>query len=236
MTTRQKKPPPEPRAPVRRAVAVRAEDAPEPEPKKFDIRDNSQLRWLAGLHYATNLEGTSIVEMAKIEPFTMVTEGTLGTWARRDRWIEKRREYRDQIATKIRSRLGDEHVRHHIRMLKDMQAVYETVVQTLNSDDAPKPKSFESLLNSYTKLVLAIGEIRRDVVGFIAPRPNFGASGEEGEGSGTPQMVPEISEDEARIAAEAILRQRLQITDGEAEEEAEAGEDPQTLQEEEGLV
>ncbi len=230
----RKKPPPAPRPRVKRSIAVRAEGAPEPAPKNFNIRDNTQLRWLAGLHYATNLAGTSIVEMSRTDPFTMVSEPTLASWASKDRWIEKRIQYRDRVSEKIRARLGDEHVRHHIQMLKDMQGVYERVVQILHSEDAPKPKSFESMLNSYTKLVLAIGEIRRDVIGFIAPRPDLGTGGEGEQISATPHMVPEISEDEARIAAEAILRQRMLITDGKAEKENETDQGPEASEDEAG--
>lgn len=229
----KKNSPPATTPPVRRAVAVRAVDAPEPE-KNFDIRDNTQLRWLAGLHYATSLSSTSVAEMARTDPFTLVSEKTLEAWSRKDRWIEKRHQYRDQIAEKIRAKLGDEHVRHHIRMLKDMQGVYERVVELLHSDDAPKPKSFESMLNSYTKLVLAIGEIRRDVIGFIAPRPELGTDRDGDSDSTAPHMVPEISEDEARIAAEAILRQRMLISDGKTKTKVEAGQDPEASEDEVG--
>ena len=233
MAVKKKKAPPAPRPPVKRSIAVRAEGAPEPEAKNFNIRDNTQLRWLAGLHYSTSLAGTSIPEMSTVDPFTMVSEATLASWATKDRWIEKRIQYRDQISDKIRARLGDEHVRHHIQMLKDMQGVYVRVVELLLDEDAPKPKSFESLLNSYTKLVLAIGETRRDVVGFLAPRPDLTTNESGDPSSAAPHMVPEISDDEARIAAEAILRQRMSITDGK-EETKEAGQGPKASEDEDG--
>lgn len=211
---KRKKPPSVPNPPVRRGTAKRAVDAVEPPPKNFDIKDNQQLRWLAGLHYATSLTGTTVAEMAQTEPFTMVTGSTLFRWSRDDRWIEKQRRYRDQIAEKIQARLGDEQVRHHLRMLKDMQGVYQKIVDLLQDEDAPKPKSYESLVRAYTKLVLAIGEIRRDVVGFVAPRPELSVDASDDSPELTSPMVSEISEDEAKIAAEAILRQRMLISDG----------------------
>lgn len=215
VTTRSRRPP-VPRPPARRGVARRVEGADEPQ-KNFDIKGNQQLRWLAGLHYATSLAGTTVMEMGRTEPFTMVPYSTLERWSRDDRWIEKQRRYRDQIAEKIRARLGDEQVRHHLQMLKDMQGVYQKIVELLQSDDAPKPRSYESLVRAYTKLVLAVGEIRRDVVGFVAPRPELSVEAGGDALASTPQMVSEISEDEARIAAEAILRQRMVISEASGE-------------------
>ena len=95
---KKKKPKKTPVRAIIRRAAINT-DMPEPEEASRPV-----LRYLAGLHYSTDLNGTTLREMHGHPMFKGVGFSTLEKWSATDGWSERRREVLERWRVQIEAR------------------------------------------------------------------------------------------------------------------------------------
>jgi hypothetical protein len=158
------------------------------------------LRYAAGLHYTTDLRGSTLAAMAKHPVYGAVSLRTLEKWCRKDGWVERRRQnleaWREQIARGI----GNELTRVRTEQLKRLQAISDQAIAKLENNlvDA---KSWEGVAGVLVKLAELMDDWRDKIRGDVVPDLSRGFDPPA-------QARPQLSDEEARAAAMVIIHKR----------------------------
>lgn len=205
-------------------------ELPGPDPVEmrpgFGVSKRSRRNYLrsrAGSIFVVDPSMPTIDDIASSPEFSEVPNSTLRNWAQEDAWEERRREFIESINARVRQRIGNELVQQQIRILKDCDTIYEKNMEIFTGQsgfDMPPPKSYESFLRAHTTFIRAISEMGRDVIDVVVP-PTVPQGEPVDEVS---RVLPELSTEEARIAALAIVQQRRQLRSKNNDEDEDDGE------------
>lgn len=192
-------------------------ELPGPDPKEMrpglGASRRSRLDYVraqAGVIFMVDPNMPTVDDIAQDPQFSDVSVTTLRKWMHADRWQEKRREFREGINAGVRKRIGNELIQQQIRMLKDCDVLYNQNMDFLTGQsgvEVPAPKSYESLLRAHTTFIKTISEMGREVIDVVVPPvvPQEGVTDE------VSKVMPELSNEEARVAALAVVQQRRQL-------------------------
>jgi hypothetical protein len=179
----------------------------EPNPKSIGY-----LRWAAKQYYATNPNHCTVEKMHKHEVFREVPLRALHEWCARDGWVEERRRVNEKVRQVLEKEVISEIARTRIVQLKKMQELFDESMSMFNATDLDlKPKSYEGLLNSVTRLAAVLDEWREKLAMQIVPA----MSAVEEDPEDSPDrleipVTPKLSQDEARTVVKAIIQTRRQ--------------------------
>jgi len=164
---------------------------------------NNWLRQLAEVQFITSQEFITLPELAKDPKFKHLHPGTLGNWCAEDLWIDKRKEYFARLKKQLEQKIGTALVRAQYEQLAEMDELAEDIKDKLRNGTIPV-RSFEGLV----KALLGVEEFRRAdrirLAGDMVPESLGGESLAEN------QIVPDLSEEEARKLATEIMKLRQQ--------------------------
>lgn len=173
------------------------------------------LRRLAETQYVTNREGLTIVEMAKDPLYKDLSHNTMNRWSTEDRWVEKRQKFYDGISQRIQSKIGQGMMREQLFALKELQSLGADILEKLR-DKQVRVGSYEGLVTAYLKLLDYETELQKQVSKEVVHESNGGVR------TDTVRVAASLSEEEARVAVDTILRHRREQlrkkTAGDAEE------------------
>jgi hypothetical protein len=150
--------------------------------------------------------------------FSEVSVQRLRVWSQEDQWVERRRAFQESVLDGVRKRIGNDLIQSQIEMVKDAMGIYERTLGMLQGTDGvdpPPAKSYEGLLGAFTRFISEMSEIRKDIIDVVVP-PVI-ATGEEDKDE-VPQIVPELSTSEARIAALAVVKARRGVDEDDEDE------------------
>lgn len=162
---------------------------------------NYWLRQLAEVQYVTSQEFISISELANDPKFRHLTQAILARWSALDGWVEKRQEYFARLKAQLEQKIGNSLVRAQYAQLRDMDVLADDIKQRLRAGNIPV-RSFEGLV----KALLGVEEFRKtDRIRLASAMINEPLVGEAAPSS---QVVPDLSDEEARQVATEIMRLR----------------------------
>ena len=170
------------------------------EPGK-DIPGYLWLRRLGETQYVTNREGLTILEMSKDPLYKDLSQATLNRWSIEDRWVEKRQKFYEGISQKIQLRIGQGMMREQLLALKELQGLGAEILAKLK-DKQVRVGSYEGLVTAYLKLLDYEAELQKKVSKEVVLEGNGGVR------TDTVQVSAALSETEARVAVDTILRHR----------------------------
>lgn len=158
----------------------------------------SDLRRLALVYYCFEAPGTSIAQMAVHPPFNGVSRRTLENWSVKDRWADRRHKAEEALEAEFQKKMGAEHIQKRRAQLESLEEVEKDILEFLESGRA-KMQSFEGGVRALIRLAEFMDALREKVLGYLP-----------GTHTGTPEnvLVPDLTRDEAREAAQAILEHR----------------------------
>lgn len=160
------------------------------------------MRHSAALQYVTSMQGVSVRELNKVSPFDQVSQTTLERWATEDEWVRRRQQYFENIRADIESHIAKKMVKVRVEQLKKIDVQVETLFGQI---DAVPPKSKEGLITALVRLLEAGDSMREKLAQEVVP-VHLGGVRQK-----TLPLTPQLSEEEARDAALAILRRRRTI-------------------------
>jgi hypothetical protein len=168
------------------------------------------LRARAGMIFMVDPSMPTVDDICQHPEFAEINPATMRRWAHDDQWQDKRQEFRERINEGVRKRIGNELIQQQIRILKDCDALYNQNMDYLTGQsgvEVPAPKSYESLLRAHTTFIKTISEMGREVIDVVVP-----PAVPQGESADEVQrVIPELTSEEARVAALAVVQQRRQL-------------------------
>jgi hypothetical protein len=139
----------------------------------------------------------------------------MNRWSTEDRWVEKRQKFYDGISQRIQSKIGQGMMREQLFALKELQSLGADILGKLR-DKQVRVGSYEGLVTAYLKLLDYETELQKQVSKEVVHESNGGVR------TDTVRVAASLSEEEARVAVDTILRHRREQlrkkTAGDAEE------------------
>lgn len=171
-----------------------------------DIPDHL-LRHLAGVYYAADPRGCSVLEMTKDPLFSGCAYDMLRRWSMADGWREQREEFWKAADETVRRRIAKELSTGRLRDLEKLQLVQAHAFDLLLNRGV-RPSTWEGVANAAKRVTETIDKLREKLAKDenLMP-PSLPDPGSEGE-SGTPALRVSLSE--AREAAQFLLQRRMQ--------------------------
>jgi hypothetical protein len=162
------------------------------------------LRYQAAVDYVTSMEDISLAELQSREPYcSAVGIKAIERWSREDGWRERRMKFMREMQAEAERKLHGGLVQARVKELERMQRIAQSMVDDiLGTDEYPgvSPKSKEGMVSSLVRLLDSADQVH----------PTF-----TGQDQGRGQVAAQLSDEEARAAAEAIIRQRREKIRGE---------------------
>jgi hypothetical protein len=159
------------------------------------------LRRLAEVQYATSREGITVDEMARDPLYSNLSKMTLQRWSCEDRWVEKRQKYYEGISCKIQAKIGQGMMREQLRALKEIQSLGAEILEKLR-DKQVRVGTYEGLVTAYLKLLDYETEMQKKVSKEVVHERDGGVR------TDGVKVAASLSEAEARVAVDTILRMR----------------------------
>lgn len=184
------------RAPVSVELAI-------PQPDKDNMK---YLRFLAQERYARDLNNPSVRELNEQEPFAGISWNTFKNWADKDRWVERRRNFHQQIRDRAADKLTETLISSRKTQHDQMTTMIEHLVTSMLITPA---KTKEGVAQALTKLFALQDDFRVKIL-EDATQLNL-AKRSPTRPQGHP-IKPVLSRQDAKVAAEAVLRARLEET------------------------
>lgn len=167
------------------------------------VHRNNWLKQLAEVQYITSQEFITVPELAQDPKFKHLKVSTLHNWCAEDRWIDKRQEYFARLKKQLEQKIGTALVRAQYEQLAEMDELAEDIKDKLRNGSIPV-KSFEGLV----KALLGVEEFRR--ADRIRLASDMVPESLGGESLAENQIVPDLSDEEARKLATEIMKLRQQ--------------------------
>jgi len=206
--TPKKKPPV--KKPAKKPIKVSGEDV-----VPHSIESYAWLRKVAELIYVTSQEAITIKNLAKLPEFEgRVHFNTIGEWCREDRWVEKRELYYNELQERIKEQILTSQVKSRVNQLQHMDGIFSDILHKLAKGEA-EPGTYEGMVGAAVKVSKEMDELRDKISREIIPQRINQMLGSKEE---TP-IEPEVSLEEARAGAMAIIEKRRQAAKKQAEEE-----------------
>lgn len=240
---RAKRPPPTvrpKRVPMRGTLEVQdaLKTVGRPSKTKVQVPEEAPtatwLRVVACNAYKTDPEGRSVMwHYENDDRFHVVSVDTFRRWAAVDGWTEQRRRFRERFHKVAEDKILSALVRARLGELQKQEQLLDTTLQKLLPEEAANAlecKSYEGVLNAYTRLAKDTDEMREKLADVMMPGV-LAAPVTEGSPRPKPMLQPHLDEDEKRAAASVILKLRREKHRAALRaEEAEArGEEPAPL-------
>jgi hypothetical protein len=211
-----KRPPPKGRV-LATAKAKTMIEMPGPDPVEiwpgFGRSKKSRMHYLraqAGWMYTTNEKLPTVQDICELPMFREVEVKQMQHWCGADRWNERRKEFWDGINQGVRKKLGNELIQRKIEMLEDCGKIYDQNIDMIMGNsglERPQPKNYESLLRAHTNLLKTMVIMGHDVIDVVVPA----VTPETVTLEDIPKIAPELTAEEARIAALAVVEQRRRL-------------------------
>jgi hypothetical protein len=207
-----KKPPPKPRK-AKRTPVQRKDGRPTKASIEFEEGSKSYaaLRYSAGRYYATDADNMcSLLELSKLPMYSMVSLSALTRWCADDGWVERRRQFIENLNKKYESKLGTALVQARLNQLKKTEDVIDRVFKTLVTkakDQVLEANSLEGAANAYARLCVVLDDQREKLADAVMPEPI--AVQQQAQ---LPAVRPRLSMEESRAAALTIVRMRREET------------------------
>lgn len=170
-------------------------------PEKDGIPGYLWLRRLAEVQYVTSREGVTIEEMSRDPLYQGIPRMSLSRWSAEDRWIEKRQKYYEGISQKIQAKIGQGMMREQLRALKEIQGLGAEILTKLR-DKQVRVGTYEGLVTAYLKLLDYESEMQKKVSKEVVHERDGGVR------TDTVKVAASLSESEARLAVDVILKMR----------------------------
>jgi hypothetical protein len=172
-----------------------------PKHKKKGPAEMQALRHAAGLYY-TLQPGAVSLEAMRLEPhFRDIPLATLQSWQVKDEWMQRREAHLDALRQSLSEKLGDELLQARFAQISDFNRVYGVALDMLQ-DDRLQPKSWEGVARVMVSMAQGMDQYR-----IGAAQTLLGTRRSGGEVLPT-TSIPELSHEEARAAAAAIVTMR----------------------------
>ena len=170
------------------------------EPEK-EVPGYLWLRRLAEVQYVTSREGITIDEMGRDPLYTDVSRITMQRWSCEDCWVEKRQKYYAGISQKIQAKIGQGMMREQLRALKEIQGLGAEILGKLR-DKQVRVGTYEGLVTAYLKILDYENEMQKKVSKEVVHERDGGVR------TDTVKVAASLSEVEARVAVDTILKMR----------------------------
>ena len=229
-----KRPPSKQRKAKRTPVQKKKKKNPPGRPTKASMefeegsRSYAAIRYSAGRYYVTDADKMcSLDDMARMPMFSMVSRSTLAHWSAEDGWVERRRQFIDNLNKKYASKLGTALVQARLSALKKTEAVAERLFDALISKakhQILEANSLEGAANAYARLCVVLDDQREKLADAVMPEPIAVQQTE----NMLPTVRPRLSLEESRAAALTIVRMRREemraaMRQSDAEKQGEEG-------------
>jgi hypothetical protein len=202
-------------------------ELPGPDPMEmkpgYGVSKKSRTHYLrarAGMIFMVDPSMPTVEDLCQHPDFSEIKPATMRNWAHSDQWQEKRQDFRESINAGVRKRIGNELIQQQIRILKDCDALYDQNMDYLTGNsgvEVPAPRSYESLLRAHTMFIKTISEMGREVIDVVVPPVTPQVEGVDQ----VQKVIPELTNEEARVAALAVVQQRRQLRSRNPSEEDE---------------
>lgn len=118
----------------KRAVSIQTR-APQVIPEQ-EIPDETNatkefLRYAAGLHYTTDLNGITLAQLCEHPMFKTVSLKTMERWSVKDGWGDRRREVMERWRVQIEARVGNKLIQTKIALVEQMEKIQNHLFKRL---------------------------------------------------------------------------------------------------------
>jgi len=170
-----------------------------PDEKTYEF-----LRFSAGLAYTTDLNGISVEALSERPPFVgAVPLKRLREWATKDQWVARREALANEWRRAVEAKLGQRQVQQALVDLENTDMMVADALDKL-AKKVGSVNSYEGLVNATVRLMEFRASLRGQVMGaVVAPSINTVTVGVSAQ-----MPRPKLSAEEARAAANAILKRR----------------------------
>lgn len=187
------------RKPVKRSEIT----IPDPDPQNLKY-----LRFLAAERYARDLNNPSIRELLQQEPFVGTAWSTWRDWADRDRWADRRKMFHDQIRDRAAEKLTEDLISARKRQHDQIGTILSHLTTAMFITPA---KTKEGVAQALTKHIALQDDLRVKIL-EDAVHLNLSKRSSAPAATSTHPIKPLLSREDAKVAAEAVLRKRLKET------------------------
>jgi len=187
--------------PVGRPTLTTMEMPPEAHP--------GWLRKVAGIHYQTDLvHRCTVRQMYESEMFPGISLSQLSSWADHDHWNDLRKRYEAEFQYHMERRRGMELARARVKEMTKAQKLFDKMMGKLGAKKQPEVRSYEGLATAVVRVGTYIEQLRDvQLDQSLLLQPPMPVAGED-KGPSSDRRAPELTPEEAREAARAILNVR----------------------------
>lgn len=191
----------------------------------FDDGSVLGLRYAAGKDYICTFRDISVAELSEWPMYRRISIRNMENWCNADKWVERRRAWREEYRQAMEKAIGTELVRTRLKYMKRGEKVLGMLFdQLMPEGDDPEllqPTSLESMANATRQFWAKVVEEKEKLADAIMPE----AVAMQPD-KALPALKPQLSQEEARAAALTIVRMRReQIRAAMADDEKKEGAD-----------
>ena len=165
------------------------------------------LRLLAEARCVLSAEPLDLREVAADKDFDGVGVHQLRAWSDAGRWTERRAEHLQRLRQQVQSKLAVALRRSRLQQLRAMRQIEHQGMLMLSDPNLTPKNGWESMANAVARLSERIENMQtsigRDAVAGLTP-----AVSQLAQGDVPADMLPELSDEEARAAARAVVEMR----------------------------
>lgn len=178
-------------------------------PKRRALGDDHLhiLRLLAEARCVLSAEPLDLRKVAADKDFDGITVQQLRAWSDAGKWNERRAEHLQRLRQQVQSKLAVALRRSRLQQLGAMRQIEHQGMLMLSDPNLTPKNGWESMANAVTRLSERIesmqASIGRDAAAGLVP-----VTASLTQGDVPADMMPELSDDEARAAARAVVEMR----------------------------
>lgn len=158
------------------------------------------LRYSAAVDYVTSVKDISIRELWTWPKYQHLALETLHRWSTEDNWWERRLKFMKEVQAEAEAKLHGGLVKARVQQMRRM----EEIAQSMEDDilgQRVSPKSKEGMASALVRVLDSAEQLRDKISDQV--QPSYVGQNQRDGG-----VTAEVSEEEARAAATAIMAQR----------------------------
>lgn len=182
--------------------------------------DYSALRLLARITFVTSPDTLTTEQLHEKDPFNQIALNTLSVWRAADKWQEARISYKNQLESRILTKLAESQSNSILKQLDRMDGIAEKLYSLIEDEFVP-PKSLEGMVAALVKLEKFRLEARSTAGNLIAAELTTKEQRINGQQGPTPKYPTEI----LRTVARNMIKADMEHAKAKKMDEA-GGDDP----------
>lgn len=127
------------------------------------------LRNLAATTYITDQLGVSLREMSETPPYNAVSLITLERWCLEDSWVERRRQFGQNIQRQVETKIASSLIQSRLSMVKKSERIMQNLEMEIPTLEA---KSKEQAIAAYVKIMEIYNSMIEKLASEVTPELN----------------------------------------------------------------